>query len=125
LVFFIGLLIARLVQNLVKRLFRYLTRTIREKLNSSILPHINLEESEVLIGKVLFWVVLFFFLTLITEIIGLPVITVWLKSIVTDKSNPTDFIGTNAQELNDFVLENFRSVILSRVNYLEKLKELK
>jgi hypothetical protein len=81
-VFLIGLLLAFIVQAIIKRFIRNLDRFISyEKLQNRI-KHLRLERSAGLISKILFWIVIVFFLTAATEVLGLPIITTWLSSIV-------------------------------------------
>lgn len=76
-VLLLGYFFARLVKYLVSRFIRYLDKTINGKLNSRQLQ-VNLGSSRIFIGKVFFWIIIFFSITLFTEVLGLPVITSWL-----------------------------------------------
>lgn len=76
----IGYIIARIVQSLVIRTIEYLSRTINNKLKSK-LQHVDLSSSKTYIGKTFYWIIILFFVTLFTEILGLPVITLWLKGL--------------------------------------------
>ena len=80
LVLLIGYLIARIVQSLVKRFIGYLDRIINNNLKNRLLQ-INLNSSKTFIARVFFWIIIFFFVTLFTEILGLPVITSWLAGL--------------------------------------------
>ena len=40
-----------------------------------------MERSAEVISKVLYWIILFFFLTAATEVLGLPVVTTWLSGV--------------------------------------------
>jgi small-conductance mechanosensitive channel len=79
-VLLIGYLIARIIQALVGRLIGYLDRVINNNLKSRLLQ-VNLISSKTFIAKTFFWIIIFFFVTLFTEIIGLPVITSWLAGL--------------------------------------------
>ncbi len=80
-VLLLGFLLARVIQFLIKRLIRYVNKVINEKLKSKYLK-IDLEGSETFVSKTIYWIVLIFFFTLFTEIVGLPVITTWLGELV-------------------------------------------
>lgn len=82
LVFFAGYLIARLVQALIKRFVRNADRFVA---NQKLKRHIqkrDLEQSSVFISRTLYWIIIILFITLASEIMGLPVITTWLSGIV-------------------------------------------
>ncbi len=79
-VLFLGYLLARLVQSMVSRFIAYLDRTINKNLSMSQLQ-VNLSSSRSFIAKAFFWIIIFFFITLFTEILGLPVITSWLAGL--------------------------------------------
>lgn len=79
-VLFLGYLLARLVKSLVSRFIGYLDRVINKNLSGKQLQ-VNLSSSRNFIGKAFFWIIIFFFITLFTEILGLPVITSWLAGL--------------------------------------------
>jgi small-conductance mechanosensitive channel len=79
-VLFIGYLIARLIQALVSRFIGYLDRVINKNLSGRELQ-VNLSNSRRFVGRAFFWIIIFFFITLFTEILGLPVITSWLAGL--------------------------------------------
>lgn len=79
-VLFVGYLIARLVQAMVSRFIAYLDRVLNKNLSSRQLQ-VNLSSSRSFIAKAFFWIIVFFFITLFTEILGLPVITSWLAGL--------------------------------------------
>lgn len=79
-VLLIGYLIARLVQSLVRRFIGYLDSIINKNLSSRQLQ-VNLSSSRAFIARAFFWIIIFFFITLFTEILGLPVITSWLAGL--------------------------------------------
>ncbi len=82
LVFLIGILIARLVKFLVMRFLKKLPEMFPNERFQEKIKELQPDRSAALIGNFLFWIILFFFLTASTEILGLPVITAWLSSIV-------------------------------------------
>jgi small-conductance mechanosensitive channel len=81
-VLLIGYLIARLVQTLVRRFVRNTDRFIANQKLKSHLRNRDLEHSSIFISKTLYWIILVLFITLASEIMGMPVITAWLSGIV-------------------------------------------
>ena len=76
----IGYIFARIVQSIVTRTIGYLNRNINNILKSQLLQ-VNLDSSKTYIGKTIYWIIIIIFITLFTEILGLPVITLWLKAL--------------------------------------------
>ena len=62
----IGILIARLFQALVNRFIKNLDRFISSKKLQSGFKQIRLERSARLVGKIVYWIILIFFLTAAT-----------------------------------------------------------
>jgi len=81
-VFFIGYLIARFVRALVKRFVRNMDRFVTNQKIKSHLEKRDLENSSAFVSQTLYWIILILFITLSSEIMGLPVITAWLSGIV-------------------------------------------
>ncbi|MGB5529007.1 MAG: hypothetical protein WBQ32_03480, partial [Ignavibacteriaceae bacterium] len=81
-VFLIGYLIARLVQFLTKRFIKGTNRFITNQKIKKHLQQKHLEQSSVFIGKTLYWIILIIFITISSEIMGIPVVTAWLSGIV-------------------------------------------
>ena len=81
-IFFIGYLIARLVQFLSKRFIRGTNRFIVNKKISKHLQKKHFEQSSAFISRTLYWIIVVLFLTIASEIIGVPVATAWLSGIV-------------------------------------------
>jgi small-conductance mechanosensitive channel len=79
-VLLLGYLIARIVQSLVGRFIGNLDRIINKNLKNRLIQ-VNISSSKTFIAKMFFWIIIFFFATLFTEIIGLPVITSWLAGL--------------------------------------------
>lgn len=74
----IGLVVARLLRALAKKLITKLGRYIPIKgMRKRLLPE-RLETIASVLGNAIFWIVIFFFLTMATESLGLPVATTWL-----------------------------------------------
>lgn len=102
-VLLIGYLIARFIQLLVSRFIGYLDRIINKNLNGRQLS-VNLSSSKTFISRAFFWIIVFFFITLFTEILGLPVITSWLAGL-----------GLYLPKLLSGVVVIFFGIILSRL----------
>lgn len=81
LVLLVGILIARLVRFLARRLVLGLGKLVPEgRLGGKLRPE-DLEKSGDAAGRVLYWIVVLAFATAATEIMGLPVVTTWLGGI--------------------------------------------
>jgi len=76
-----GHFIARLFSALITRFLKKLSRLIPEEKTKARLKSPKLLRSSELIGKIIYWIVLFFFITVATEMIGLPIVTTWLGGI--------------------------------------------
>ncbi|MCE2440724.1 MAG: mechanosensitive ion channel [Candidatus Latescibacteria bacterium] len=78
----LGLALAYLVRALSRRLIAGLDRLVpRLRLHSGRGAEFR-NAAGWAVGRVLFWLVLLFFITLATELLGLPVVSVWLNGIV-------------------------------------------
>jgi len=82
LIVLIGLLVARLFKAIVSRFIRNLDRFISSRKLKSRLKQSRLENSSVLLSRIVYWIITIFFVTTATEVLGLPVITAWLSSLV-------------------------------------------
>ncbi len=82
LIFLIGLILARLVKTLSERFISRVDSLIPHKKVRSKVNHFITEKPVArVIGSVLFWTIVFFFLTAATEALGLPVMTAWLSGV--------------------------------------------
>ena len=79
-VLLLGYLVARLMRLLVIRTIDYLNRTINNRLKSQLLQ-VNFGSSKTYIGKTVYWIIILLFVTLFTEIVGLPIISSWFKGL--------------------------------------------
>lgn len=77
LVLVLGYLLARLIKYLVKKLFGYLGHLARKNF-----PHINFKQAGSFLGTACFWLVLFSSILIITDILGLTVLTQWFQGII-------------------------------------------
>lgn len=82
LVLAIGILFARLMKGQAARIIKKLPKMIPNEGFQTKVKQMRLDRTAKLIGNILFWMIVFFFLTAATEIIGLPVITTWLSGMV-------------------------------------------
>ncbi len=78
----IGFLVARIIKALTNRFVKNLGRFIPYKNIQDHLQPAKLEPSATLISNILYWIIIFFFLTIATETSGLPVITTLFSSIL-------------------------------------------
>ena len=83
LVFLLGILLAYLVRKVANRLLRNVGRLVPSRNIRTRLQPASMEKSADVLSRVLFWIIVFFFLTAATEILGLPVLTTWLSGIAT------------------------------------------
>ncbi len=77
----LGLVVARLLRFLTNRFLKNLGRLIPHRKVRSRLEPANLERSASVVSLLLYWIVLFFFITAATETLGLPVVTTWLSGV--------------------------------------------
>ena len=81
--FIVGLLIARLVKSLSARLIEKLPRLLPNKNFQSRLKRFLTEKSVAqILSKILYWMLIIFFFTAATEVLGLFVVTAWLSGLV-------------------------------------------
>jgi len=73
----IGYLVARLVKYLVIRLIDYISKVVGRRFKT-----INLKQAGAFIGLAFFWLIIFSSVLLITDILGLTVLTNWFESIL-------------------------------------------
>ena len=127
LVFLVGYLIARLVQTLVRRLIRNTDRFVANERLKSHLQKRDLEQSSIFISKTLFWIIIILFITLVSEIMGLPVITAWLSGIVQYLPNIIAaivivFVGIiGGRLLADVILSTTTKAGITYANVLSKM----
>ena len=82
LIFLAGYLLARLVEYLSKKIIKRTNRLITSQKVKKHLQQKHLEQSSLFIGKTLYWIILVIFITIASEVMGIPVITAWLSGIV-------------------------------------------
>ena len=81
-VLLIGYFIGRLFRFLTKKFINNLPRLFINKKIKNRLYQVNFEHSATHISNIVFWMILFFTLLLISEIIGVQIITAWFSGIV-------------------------------------------
>jgi small-conductance mechanosensitive channel len=67
---------------LINRIINGLYRYIPNKSYQQKIKQISTDPSSRLVSKIIYWMIIIFFLTAATEILGLPIITTWLSGIV-------------------------------------------
>lgn len=78
----IGLLVARLTKALVDRLINRLDRLIpNQKIQTKLKTFLREKPIAKVVSGIVYWILVFFFLTVATETLGLPVVTTWLSGI--------------------------------------------
>jgi len=81
-IFLIGFLVARLIRVLVPRLIKKLpTIILNQRIRTRVSNYIDEKPISKVIAGILYWILIFFFLTIATETLGLPVVTTWLSGI--------------------------------------------
>jgi len=80
-VVFVGHFIARLFSFLITRLLKKLSQLIPSQKGEIPLKPPKIMRSAELIGRIVYWIVLFFFIPLATEMIGFPIVSIWLGGI--------------------------------------------
>jgi small-conductance mechanosensitive channel len=78
----VGILLAHILRILVHRLFKNIFLLISEKRQQRGLEQIQSGQTVELIGKLLYWVIVFFFMMAASQIIGLPILTAWLNGFM-------------------------------------------
>ncbi|PQJ81320.1 mechanosensitive ion channel family protein [Polaribacter glomeratus] len=73
----IGYIIARLVKSLVAYFFRYLGKLVSRKFSNQ-----NFTQAGSFLGTAFFWLIIFSSILLITDILGLTILTNWFQSII-------------------------------------------
>ncbi len=73
----IGYFLARLVKYLVIRLFHYLGRLAKRKFNN-----LNFTQAGAFLGTAFFWLIILSSILLVTDILGLTILTKWFQSII-------------------------------------------
>lgn len=81
-IFLIGLAIAWILQRMVRKFLHYLDRVINDKLHARSLG-VDLKSTSVLISKTIYWFVIILTLTVVTHILGFPILTVWFEGLIT------------------------------------------
>ena len=80
--FIIGLVIAWIIQKLVRKFILYLDRNINKRLMPRSLG-VDLKSISILISKTFYWVIVILTIAIVTHILGLPVLTTWFDGLIT------------------------------------------
>jgi len=127
LVLIIGFLFARLVQTLVKRFVRNANKFIVNKRLKGHLQKRDLDQSSIFISKTIFWIIIILFITIASEIMGLPIVTAWLSGIVQYLPNIIAaivivFVGIiGGRLLSDIILSATSKAGITYANVLSKI----
>ena len=81
LIILVGFLLARLVRTLARRFLKSIGRLIPGKSIRGRLNAEKMERAASFVANTLYWIIIFFFLTVATEALGLPIVTTWLSGI--------------------------------------------
>jgi small-conductance mechanosensitive channel len=81
-IFLIGYILARILRGLINRLMTRIHRYVPDKTYQLKIQQISTEPSVRIISKIIYWIIIIFFLTAATEVLGLPIITAWLSGLV-------------------------------------------
>ncbi len=79
----VGLLAARLLRIATYRLLRKLDGMLPGRNQEHAVHSRKLHQTAHIVSHLLFWMVVFLFVTAATEVLGIPVVTVWLKGLTT------------------------------------------
>jgi len=81
-VFLFGLFLAWITQKLIRNFILYLDRNINEKLRKRLLA-VDLKSSAIFIAKTFYWIILILSIAIVTQILGLPILTAWFGGLIT------------------------------------------
>lgn len=81
-IFLIGFALARLIKALMNRFINRMDKMLPSKSLQKKLKQISTDPSTRLLSNLIYWIIIIFFLTAATEILGLPIITNWLGGLV-------------------------------------------
>jgi small-conductance mechanosensitive channel len=76
-VLIVSYFIARLVKFLIKRLFAFFGNLVKNRFN-----YLNFKQAGLFMGNAFFWLIIFSSLLIITDLLGLSMLTVWFQSII-------------------------------------------
>ncbi len=117
LVFFAGLLLARLARKLTLRFIQYLDKGINDKLNNRRLT-VDLQGSAKFIAAAFFWIIIIFSLALITQILELTFLTKWFDGLINYLPN---VIAALAIIFSGFIVSKLLSDLIVSVSLRTKL----
>lgn len=83
LILLIGFIVARVIRALIWRFIDRLHLLIpHQRIRASVKSYFDEKPVARVIGSIFYWLLIFLFLTVATETLGLPVVTTWLSGIV-------------------------------------------
>ena len=80
-IFIIGLVMAWITRNLVRKFILYIDRNINKRLMSRSLG-VDLKSISILISKTFYWVIIILTIAIVTHVLGLPVLTAWFDGLI-------------------------------------------
>ena len=80
-VLIIGLILAWVMQKLIRRFILYLHRNINEKLRNRFLA-VDLQSSAKFISRTFFWIIIILTIAIVTQILGLSMLTGWFSGLI-------------------------------------------
>jgi small-conductance mechanosensitive channel len=81
-IFLIGFIFARIVRALLNKFIQRMENMIPSKTIQKKIKQISTDPSIRLLSNLIYWIIIIFFLTAATEVLGLPIITNWLGGLV-------------------------------------------
>ena len=82
-IFLIGFGLARIIKAVMNRFISRMEKMMPNKILQQKIKQISVDPSTRLVSNLIYWIIIIFFLTAATEILGLPIITNWLGGLVT------------------------------------------
>ena len=79
--FVLGLIIAWIIQKLVRKFILYLDRNINARLESKSFG-VDLQSIAILLSRTFYWVIIILTIAIVTNVLGMPVLTTWLDGLV-------------------------------------------
>jgi len=81
-VLLIGWMLAWVIRKMIKNFILYLDRNINEKLKNRLLT-VDLKNLANFIAKTFFWIILFISIAIVTQILGLSILSAWFSGLIT------------------------------------------
>jgi small-conductance mechanosensitive channel len=82
LILLIGLVLAWAIKKLIRKFIFYLDRNINEKLRNQLLV-VDLKSSAIFVSKTFYWIIIILAIAIVTQILGMPILTAWFGGVIT------------------------------------------